>query len=180
MVAVTAEMWVAGQPPGAFDAVTLPPDVATQFVEPDSIADRVAAHDVPAGTFVTPTLLTSATESAGSTTAMHFTADTAAWPPPGPRAGSHAVLSTVLGGCAVDVATLLGGADNSIVVRVDPDDAARIAAAAEPDGLVVWPAPPDGWPLCRRALGTVGPVGTASRFVTESSDGDLARFGAGR
>ena len=176
LVAVTAETWVAGQPPGAFDVVTLPPDVATRFVEPDIIADRVVAHHVPAGTFVTPALLTVAAESAGSTTAMRFAADTTAWPPPGPRAGSHSVVSTVLGGCAIEVSTLLGGADDSIVVRVDQQSAARIAAAAEPDGLVVWPAPPDGWPQCRRTVGAVGAVEMTSPFATVLPDGDPARL----
>ena len=174
LVAVTAETWIAGQPPTAFDVVTVPLDVATRFVEPDAIADRIVAHDVPEGTFVTPELLTSAAEAVGTTTVMRFVADTTAWPPPGPSAGSHAVVSTVLGGCAVEVSTLFDAAEDSIVVRVDPQGAAHIAAAAEPGGLVVWPSPPDGWPLCRSAVGAAEIGELASPFATEPSDGDPA------
>ncbi|WP_428121547.1 hypothetical protein [Candidatus Poriferisodalis sp.] len=156
LVAVTAEAWIAGQPPGSFEVVNVSAELATRLVEPDAIADRVVAHDVPAGTFVSPALLTSAERVTGAMTAMRFGVDASAWPSPGPRAGSNAVVSTVKGGCAIGVTTLLDGDDDSIVIRVDADEAARLAAAAQSDGLVVWPAPPDGWPECRKRVGAVG------------------------
>ena len=168
LVAVTSEAWLAGQPPGAFELAGVPQGLADQFAVPDSIADSVVAFDVPAGTFVTPALLGPPDVAAGARTAMRLSADTSAWPAPGPRAGSRAVVSGVLGGCALDVTTLAGGADGSIVVHVDAAGAARYASAAELDGLVVWPAPPDGWPACRSAPS----VGIApSRFGGEVSDG---------
>lgn len=149
LVAVTSEAWLAGQPPGAFEVAGVPQDLAGRFADPDSIAGSVVGFDVPAGTFVTPTLLGPPDAAAGARTALRLSADTSAWPEPGPRAGSRAVVSGVLGGCALDVTTLAGGADGSIVVHVDAESAARYASAAELDGLVVWPAPPDGWPECR-------------------------------
>ncbi|WP_420444246.1 hypothetical protein [Candidatus Poriferisodalis sp.] len=148
LVAVTSEAWMAGQPPGAFEVVGVPEALATRFADPDAIAGRAVAHDVPAGTFVTPALLEAPQDVVGAVTSMQFVADTGAWPAPGPRAGSRAVVSTVLGGCALDVTTLADGGDARIVVRVDAPFAARLAAAVELGGLVVWPAPPDGWPLC--------------------------------
>ena len=153
LVAVTSEAWLAGQPPGAFEVAEVPQDLAGRFVDPDSIAGSVAAFDVPAGTFVTSALLDSPGVAAGANTAIRLSADTSAWPEPGPRAGSRAVVAGVLGGCALDVTTLAGGADGRIVVHVDAAGAARYARAAELDGLVVWPAPPDGWPRCRSAGG---------------------------
>lgn len=168
LVGVTAEAWLAGQPPGAFEAVEVPQVLAGRFADPDSIAGNVATFDVPAGTFVTPALLGPPDAAVGARTAMRLSADTSAWPEPGPRAGSRAVVSGVLGGCALDVTTLAGGADGSIVVHVDAPDAARYASAAELDGLVVWPAPPDGWPQCRSA----GAVGTVpSTFGSEAPYG---------
>lgn len=167
-VAVTSEAWIAGQPPGAFELAGVPQGLADQFAVPDSIAGGVVAFDVPAGTFVTPALLGPPDAAAGARTAMRLSADTSAWPEPGPRAGSRAVVSGVLGGCALDVTTLAGGAEGSIVVHVDAAGAARYASAAELDGLVVWPAPPDGWPQCRSA----GAVGTVpSTFGSEAPDG---------
>ena len=153
LVAVTSEAWLAGQPPGAFEVAGVPQDLAGRFVEPDSIAGSVAAFDVPSGTFVTPALLHSPGAATGTNTVIRLSADTSAWPEPGPRAGSRAVVASVLGGCALDVTTLAGGADGSIVVHVDAAGAARYARVAELDGLVVWPAPPDGWPQCRSAGG---------------------------
>ena len=153
LVAVTSEAWFAGQPPGAFDAVEVPQDLADQLADPDEVAGSVTAFDVPAGTFVTPALLGPPEAAAGAKTVMRLRADTSAWPPPGPRAGSHAVVAGALGGCALDVTTLAGGAEGSIVVHVDAAGAARYARAADIDGLVVWPAPPDGWPQCRSAGG---------------------------
>ena len=168
LVAVTSEAWLAGQPPGAFELAGVPQGLADQFAVPDSIAGSVVAFDVPAGTFVTPALLGPLDAAAGARTAMRLSADTSAWPEPGPRAGSRAVVSGVLGGCALDVTTLAGGAEGSIVVHVDAAGAARYARAAELDGLVVWPAPPDGWPQCRSA----GAVGTVpSTFGSEAPDG---------
>ena len=168
LVAVTAEAWFAGQPPGAFEAAEVPQELAAQFAEPDSIAGSIVAFDVPAGTFVTPALLGTAAVASGAHTVMRLRADTSAWPDPGPGAGSRAVVAGVLGGCALDVTTLAGGAEGSIVVHVDPADAARYAHAAELDGLVVWPAPPDGWPACRPS-----PTGAefASAFGGQASSG---------
>ncbi len=176
LAAVTAEAWIAGQPPGSFEVVNVSVDLATRLVEPDAIADQVVAHDVPAGTFVSPALLKSAERVTGVMTAMRFGVDTSAWPSPGPRAGSNAVVSTVKGGCGIEVATLLDGADDSIVLRVDVTTAARLAAAAESDGLVVWPAPPDGWPECRKPVGAVGihspfAAETGTSFPIHSSGG---------
>ena len=151
LVAVTAEAWLAGQPPGAFEAAEIPHALAERFADPDSIARGLVAFDVPAGTFVTPALLRPPDGATGARTVMRLSADTSAWPEPGPAAGSRAVVAGVLGGCALDVTTLADGAEGSIVVRVDAADAARYAHAAELDGLVVWPAPPDGWPECRSA-----------------------------
>ncbi len=168
LVAVTSEAWLAGQPPGAFEVAGVPQGLAGRFVDPDSIAGNVVAFDVPAGTFVTPALLGPLGVAVGTHTALRLSADTSAWPEPGPRAGSRAVVAGVLGGCALDVTTLAGGADGSIVVHVDAAGAARYASAAELDGLVVWPAPPDGWPECRAAP-SVGAV--PSRFGGEKSDG---------
>ena len=148
LVAVTSEAWMAGQPPGAFEVVGVPEALANWFAGPDAIAGRAVAHDVPAGTFVTPALLEAPQDVAGAVTLMQFAADTGAWPAPGPGAGNRAVVSTVLGGCAIDVTTLADGGDGRIVVRVDAPFAAHLAAAVELGGLVVWPAPPDGWPLC--------------------------------
>ncbi|MDE0136144.1 MAG: hypothetical protein OXM54_15010 [Acidimicrobiaceae bacterium] len=151
LVAVTSEAWLAGQMPGEFEVVEVPQGLSEQFVDPDSIAGSVATFDVPMGTFVTPALLGSPESASGAHSVMRFGADTSAWPEPGPRPGSRAVVAGVLGGCALDVTTLAGGAEGSIVVYVDPAEAARYASAAELDGLVVWPAPPDGWPECRTA-----------------------------
>lgn len=153
LVAVTAEAWLAGQPAGAFEAVTVPQELAGHMADPDSIAGSVVAFDVPAGILVSPALLGPPDGASGTRTVIRLSADTSAWPEPGPRAGSRAVVAGVLGGCALDVATLAGGAEGSIVVRVDPSEAARYARAAELDGLVVWPAPPDGWPECRSVGG---------------------------
>lgn len=160
MVAVTSEAWLAGQPPGGFETAEVPQELAGQLANPDSIAGSVAAFDVPAGTFVTPALLGPPEAVAGAHTVMRLSADTSAWPAPGPRAGSRAVVAGVLGGCALDVTTLAGGADGSIVVRVDAAGAARYARVAELDGLVVWPAPLDGWPECRRTA-TAGTISSA-------------------
>ena len=148
LVAVTAEAWVGGQPPGAFDLVAVAADVGARLAAPEAVLDSVVAYDVPAGTFVAPALLAAPAELSGEFTSMQFAADSAAWPSPGPHAGSHAVIATALGGCALDVVTLADGGDGYIVVRLDAGHAGRYAAAAELDGLVVWPAPPDGWPLC--------------------------------
>lgn len=148
LVAITSEAWMAGQPPGAFEVAGVPADLAGQFADPDAIARNVVAYDVPAGTFVTPALLAEPDDVAGGLTVMRFGADTSAWPVPGPRAGSSAVVATVLGGCALEVSSLVSGGDGHIVVRVDVTGAARFAAAADLGGLVVWPAPPDGWPRC--------------------------------
>lgn len=160
LAAATAEAWLAGQPPGAFEIVEVPQHLSAQFADPDSIAGSVAAFDLPAGTLVTPALLGARSQAAGAQTVMRFSADTSAWPEPGPGAGGRAVVAGVLGGCALDVTTLAGGADGVIEVRVDAPAAARYARAAELDGLVVWPAPPDGWPECRpaRPAGTVSPL----------------------
>ncbi len=160
LAAVTVEAWLAGQPPGAFETLEIPQEMAGLLAEVDSIADSIAAFDVPAGTFITPALLGSLDDLADARTVMRFSADTSAWPEPGPQAGSRAVVAGVLGGCALDVTTLSGGAEGSIVVRVDRPKAARYARVAELDGLVVWPAPPDGWPECRPAsTGIVVPAG---------------------
>ena len=168
LVAVTAEAWFAGQPPGAFEAAEVPQELSGQFADPDSIMGSVAAFDVPAGTYVTPALLGTAAAASGERTVMRLSADTSAWPEPGPGAGSRAVVAGVLGGCALDVTILAGGAEGSIVVHLDPADAARYAHAAELDGLVVWPAPPDGWPACRPApTGAVRP----SAFGGHASSG---------
>lgn len=172
LVAVTSEAWLAGQPPGAFEVAAVPQDLAGRFVDPDSIAGNVVAFDVPAGTFVTPALLGSPGAAAGAHTAIRLSADTSAWPEPGPRAGSRAVVAGVLGGCALDVTTLAGGADGSIVVHVDAAGAARYAHAAELDGLVVWPAPPDGWPECR-------PAGAGSSPMPSQQFGGQAPYGRG-
>ncbi|MCY3950305.1 MAG: hypothetical protein OXF61_14030 [Acidimicrobiaceae bacterium] len=153
LAAVTSEAWLAGQPPGEFEVVEVPQGLSEQFADPDSIAGSVATFDVPMGTFVTPALLGPPESAAGARSVMRFGADTSAWPEPGPGAGSRAVVAGVLGGCALDVTTLAGGTQGSIVVHVDPADAALYASAAGLDGLVVWPAPPDGWPECRTAAG---------------------------
>lgn len=168
MVGVTSEPWLAGQPPGDFEVAEVPQELAVWFADPDSVAGSVVAFDVPPGTFVTPALLGPLGTAAGAHTAIRLSADTSAWPEPGPRAGSRAVVAGVLGGCALDVTTLAGGAEGSIVVHVDAVGAARYARAAELDGLVVWPAPPDGWPQCRSA----GAAGTVpSTFGSESPYG---------
>ena len=164
LVAVTSEAWMAGQSPGAFEVVGVPEALATRFVDPDAIVGRAVAHDVPAGTFVTPALLKAPQDVAGAVTLIQFAAETGAWPAPGPGAGSRAVLSTVLGGCAIDVTTLADGDDGRIVVRVDAPFAARLAAAVELGGLVVWPAPPDGWPLC--------PSGRSTRLAPSTPGAD--------
>ena len=177
LVAVTSEAWMAGQPPGAFEVVGVPEALATRFADPEAIAGRAVAHDVPAGTFVTSALLEAPQDVAGAVTLMQFAADTGAWPEPGPRAGSRAVVSTVLGGCALDVTTLAEGGDGRIVVRVDAPFAARLAAAVELGGLVVWPAPPDGWPLCPpNRLANVAPsrldVGASAHLPTLNPAGN--------
>ncbi len=182
LVAVTSEAWLAGQPPGAFEVAGVPEGLAGRFVDPDSIAGSVVAFDVPAGTFVTEALLGPPDVAEGARTAIRLSADTSAWPEPGPRAGSRAVVAGVLGGCALDVTTLVGGAEGSIVVHLDAPGAARYARAAELDGLVVWPAPPDGWPGCRPAgaVGTVSsPFGSEMPYGLRSQeppgfDGDAA------
>ncbi len=176
LVAVTSEAWLAGQPPSAFEAVEIPQDLVGRFADPDAIAGSVVAFDVPAGTFVTPALLGSPGAAAGASTALRLSADTSAWPEPGPRAGSRAVVAGVLGGCALDVTTLAGGADGSIVVHVDAADAARYARAAELDGLVVWPAPPDGWPACR-STGATSTVPSAFSSQAPDGHGSQAPFG---
>ncbi|MYD34353.1 MAG: hypothetical protein F4W98_10825 [Acidimicrobiales bacterium] len=175
-VAVTAEAWLAGQPPGAFEVVEVPQALSEQLADPDSIAGSVAAFDMPAGSFVTPAMLGPSESTSGASAAIRFSADTSAWPEPGPNAGSRAVVAGVLGGCALDVTTLAGGAEGSIVVHVDPAGAARYANAAELDGLVVWPAPSEGWPECRSAtVGAVRPyeltAGASSRFGDGSPSG---------
>ncbi|WP_419944424.1 hypothetical protein [Candidatus Poriferisodalis sp.] len=168
LVAVTAEAWLAGQVPGAFEAVAVPEELSGQFADPESIAGSLVAFDVPAGTFVTSALLGPPGAASGTHTVMRFSADTSAWPDPGPGAGSRAVVAGVLGGCAIGVTTLAGGSEDGIVVRVDAAGAARYALAAELDGLVVWPAPPDGWPECRSAA-----TGTANtpRIGSDASTG---------
>ena len=148
MVAVTSQAWLAGQPTGAFELVSVPSELGDQFARPEVVAASIAAYDIPEGSFVTPALLAEPDSTAGELTTIRFEAVTSAWPAPGPRAGAVAVVSAVLGGCALDVATLAGGDEGEIVVRVDHFDAARLAEAASLGGLVVWPAPPDGWPLC--------------------------------
>jgi hypothetical protein len=168
LVAVTSAAWLAGQPPGAFDVAEVPQDLAGRFADPDSIAGSVVAFDVPVGTFVAPSLLGPPEAAAGARTVLRLSADTSAWPEPGPRAGSRAVVAGVLGGCALDVTTLAGGAEGSIVVHVDAAGAARYARAAELDGLVVWPAPPDGWPECR-STGAMGAVSSA--YGSQAPDG---------
>ncbi len=178
LVAVASEPWTAGQPPGAFEVVEVAAQLADQFADPDSIAGSVATHDIPSGTFVTPGLLGLAGDVSGALTAMRFAADTTSWPAPGPRAGSRAVVAGVLGGCALDVTTLAGGAEGSIVVRVDAPGAARYANAAELDGLVVWPAPPDGWPECRSPRTGVG-IGSALGDQTPSGFGGQTPTGFG-
>ncbi|WP_420608906.1 hypothetical protein [Candidatus Poriferisodalis sp.] len=178
LAAVASEPWTAGQPPGAFEVVEIAAQLADRFADPDSIVTSVASHDVPPGTFVTPGLLGNPGDATGDLTAMRFAADTSAWPEPGPRAGSRAVVASVLGGCALDVTTLAGGAEGSIVVHVDAADAARYARAAELDGLVAWPAPPDGWPECRSpwAAGTV-PSAFSSRAPSGLSSDSASGFG---
>ncbi len=173
LVAVASEPWTAGQPPGAFEVIEVAAQLADQFADPDSIARSVATHDIPSGTFVTPGLLGLAGDVSGALTAMRFAADTTAWPAPGPSAGSRAVVSGVLGGCALDVTTLAGGAEGSIVVRVDAPGAARYANAAELDGLVVWPAPPEGWPECRSPRAGTG-IGSAFGGQTPTGFGSAA------
>ena len=168
LVAVTSDAWLAGQPPGGFEVAEIPQELAGRFADPDSIAGSIVAFDAPAGTFVTAALLGPRDDVSEARTVMRFSADTSAWPEPGPGSGSLAVVAGVLGGCALDVTTLAGGAEGAIVVRVDAPDAARYARAAELDGLVVWPAPADGWPECRTATaGTAGP----SRLGNEASSG---------
>ena len=180
LVAVASEQWTAGQPPGAFEIVEVAAQLAGQFADPDSISAGISTLDIPSGTFVTPGLLGVPDDVSGAVTAMRFAADTSAWPAPGPSAGSRAVVAGVLGGCALDVTTLAGGTEGSIVVRVDAPGAARYASAAELDGLVVWPAPPDGWPECRSsragaASGSALGVDAPSGFDREMPPG----FGSG-
>lgn len=177
LVAVASEPWTAGQPPGAFEVIEVAAQLADQLADPDSIAGSVATHDIPSGTFVTPGLLGLAGDVSGALTAMRFAADTTAWPAPGPSAGSRAVVSGVLGGCALDVTILAGGAEGSIVVRVDAPGAARYANAAELDGLVVWPAPPEGWPECRSPSAGTG-IGSAFGGQTPTGFGGAAQSGA--
>ena len=177
LVAVSSEPWSAGQPPGAFEVIEVAAQLADQFADPDSIAGSVATHDIPSGTFVTPGLLGLEGDVSGALTAMRFVADTSAWPAPGPSAGSRAVVAGVLGGCALDVTTLAGGAEGSIVVRVDAPGAARYANAAELDGLVVWPAPPDGWPECRSPSAGTG-IGSALGSQTPTGFRSEAQSGA--
>lgn len=176
LVAVTAEAWLAGQPPGRFEVAELPQEFSGQFADPDSISGSTAAFDVPAGTFVTPALLGSRDDVSAARTAIRFSANTAAWPEPGPAAGSRAVVAGVLGGCALDVTTLAGGADGSIVVRVDAVDAARYARAAELDGLVVWPAPADGWPECRTTIAGSAAVRGLGNGASTGPGSDLTRL----
>ena len=154
LVAVASEPWIAGQPPGAFEIVEVAEPVAAQFADLNSIVGSVVSHDIPSGTFVTPALLGVPVDTRRAVTVMRFEADTAAWPAAGPGPGSVAVVATVLGGCALDVTTLVDGADGSIVMYVDAPAAARLATASALDGLVVWPAPIDGWPKCRAPLGS--------------------------
>lgn len=177
LVAVTSEAWAAGQPPGEFDVTEVPEDVALRLADPDTIAGKLVTHDIPAGTFVVPALLGLPDDTAGSLTVLRFVADTSAWPVPGPRAGSHAVVATALGGCALEVATLAGGSEGAIVVRVDVVEAARLAGAASRDGLVVWPAPPDGWPECSPS-GLAGPV-PSPRSVPNAMSSSPSRNPAG-
>ena len=165
LAAVTSEPWTAGQPPGAFELVEVAEQIAEQLADPASIPGSVATHDIPPGTFVTPALLGVPGDASGALAAIRFAADTSAWPAPGPSAGSRAVVAGVLGGCALDVTTLAGGAEGNIVVRLDAPGAARYANAAELDGLVVWPAPPDGWPECRSPRAGSG---TGSVFGSEA------------
>lgn len=176
LAAVASEPWTAGQPPGGFEIVEIAAQLADRFADPDSIATSVASHDIPPGTFVTPGLLGNPGDAMGGLTAMRFMADTSAWPDPGPRAGSRAVVAEVLGGCALDVTTLAGGAEGSIVAHVDAAGAARYARAVELDGLVVWPAPPDGWPECRvpQIAGTIQSAfggGAPSGLGSDSASG---------
>lgn len=153
LVGVASEPWLAGQPTGAFEVAEVPQELAVRFADPDSIAGSVVAFDVPVGTFVTDALLGPPDAADGARTVIRLDADTSAWPEPGPRAGSRAVVAGVLGGCALDVTTLAGGAQGAIVVHVDAAAAASYARAAELGGLVVWPAPLDGWPACPPAGG---------------------------
>ena len=176
LAAVTSEPWTAGQPPGGFELVEVTAQFAAQLADPGSIPGSVATHDLPQGTFVTPALLGAPSSASGALTPMRFAADTSAWPTPGPSAGSRAVVAGVLGGCALDVTTLAGGAEGSIVVHLDAPGAARYANIAELDGLVVWPAPPDGWPECRSSQSDIGlgsPFGggTPSGFDSEPLSG---------
>lgn len=158
LVAVTSERWLAGQPPGGFELEEVPAELTGRFADPDRIGGSLSAADLPAGAFVTPGLLVDPADATGSRTAMQFAANTEAWPEPGPRAGAAAVVATTLGGCALEAATLVDGGEGRITLSVDAAAAARLAAAAELGGLVVWPDAPDGWPLCEhRAASSPGP-----------------------
>ncbi|WP_419841650.1 hypothetical protein [Candidatus Poriferisodalis sp.] len=175
LVAVASEPWSAGQPPGAFEVIEVAQPLAERFADLTAIAESVSSHDLPSGTFVTPELLADPAGVSGGLTAMRFEADTSAWPTAAPSAGSVAVVADVLGGCALQVTTLVDGAEGSVVVRVDAPAAARLAAAAGLDGLVVWPAPPDGWPLCRSPGAT-----SANRVVPNPfGSGPVAPAGGG-
>ena len=171
LVAVTTEAWAAGQPPGGFEVVSVPPDIAARLAPPEAVPGSVSAHDVAEGTFVTSALLAEPADVEGAFTSLKFVAETSAWPSPGPQAGSHAVIATAFGGCALDVTTLADGGDGFIVVRLDAAGTGHYAAASELDGLVAWPAPPDGWPLCpqRRSATVVPQDGPLSGFESRGT-----------
>lgn len=147
-VVSTTEIWLEGQPFGAFEIVEVPAELSARFVSPNDLTGLVAATRIPPGSLVAPQMLTQPAERSASETQFRVAVDSHLWPDPGPAAGAVAVFAIDPGGCAFYVAELVDGQRETVTLQLDAARAAELVGLAAAVTLLVWESPPEGWHGC--------------------------------
>ncbi len=154
-VVVTSEYWFAGAEPAGFHLAQLPTEIASRFVEPAQLINRIATVDIPSGVYVAASQLTGThdvdgvvDETSREVTFMNFRASYAPWWPSPPSVGDWAVIAAKQGGCALHVLQLAGVSDSTATFAVNHSLATELSELSQLQPLVLWKSPSQGWPAC--------------------------------
>lgn len=147
VVVATSEDWRAGEPPGAFDIVTVLGTAGAALASVGDLSDQEPLVRIPAGSLVSKAMLGPVGAEAGDPDATLFQlgVSTAYWGSGTPAAGDVAVFAREFGGCAVAVIQLVDAQGGAVWIEADPLLAAELASVPSP---VLWEAPENGWPEC--------------------------------
>lgn len=164
-VLFVTEPWPRGGT-AASAVLDVPEQLAPLLVAADELDDRVAAIDIPANTFLTPEMLRPPgpeLDQADGLGVIRLEVGIRLWPLPGPFAGDLAVIGPTGSACALVVTELLDvdRENGAVTVAVDPEAAARLISAADPE---IWPPAKGDWPDCPPGAGSPileTPAGTA-------------------